>query len=159
MGALSLCRSTSLESAGSLANERWPLAERIEVASRQIEVFFSAQDIQTPAETERVIALLDHLLRTARKHFEQEETSMIDDNFPGFTFHKRDHDYLLKNLTYFISALGHGTLPFSNDIGVNLRSWLTYHTRKYDEVYLAFREGAKPEARRGQVPGGGVARR
>ncbi len=139
-------RTASLESPGSIADEHRLLAERIEEASRQIEVFISAPANRTASETQRVVALLNDLSQTARSHFEHEETLMTENNFPGLTFHKRDHDYLLKNLMHFISALSHGTLPFSNDIGVNLQSWLTYHIKKYDDVYLAYSERAKPEA-------------
>jgi hemerythrin-like metal-binding protein len=138
-------RAESPQSAGSIAEEHSLLTGRIEEASRQIEVFFSARASQTAAETERVVALLGDLSETARRHFEHEETLMSENNFPGLVLHKRDHDYLLRNLMHFISALSHGTLPFSNDIGVNLRSWLTYHIRKYDDAYLAFSEGAKPD--------------
>jgi len=38
----------------------------------------------------------------------------------------------------FTSALNHGTTSLSNDMGVNLRSWLTYHIKKYDDAYVAF---------------------
>lgn len=141
-------RTASLESAGSIADEHRLLAERIEEASRQIEVFLSAPADQTAGETQRIIVLLDNLSETARKHFEHEETLMIGNNFPGADAHKRDHDYLLKNLIQFTSALSHGRLPFSKDIGVNLRSWLTYHIKKYDDVYLAYIERDKPEADR-----------
>ena len=58
--------------------------------------------------------------------------------FPGLIFHKRDHDYLIKSLMDFTSALNHGTTSLSNDMGVNLRSWLTYHIKKYDDAYVAF---------------------
>lgn len=66
---------------------------------------------------------------------------MIKNDFPGAIYHKRDHDYLLSSLIHFTSSLNHGTVPFSPDIGVNLRSWLTYHIKKYDEVYVSFIEG------------------
>ena len=65
---------------------------------------------------------------------------MMKNDFPGAAYHKRDHDYLLKSLIHFTSSLSHGTVPFSPDIGVNLRSWLTYHIKKYDEAYVTFIE-------------------
>lgn len=135
-------RTASLASAESIADEHRRLAERIEETSRQIEAFFSAPANQTAREIERIIALLNDLSETAKRHFEHEETLMTENSFPGLIFHKRDHDYLLRNLLHFIAALSHGTLPFSNDIGANLRSWLTYHIKKYDDVYLAYSEEA-----------------
>ena len=68
---------------------------------------------------------------------------MANSAFPGFAAHKRDHDYLLKSLINFTSALSHGTVPFSKDMGVNLRSWLTFHIKKYDETYVAFMESVE----------------
>ena len=66
--------------------------------------------------------------------------------FPGMILHKRDHDYLLKNLIDFTASLSHGKVQFSKDIGINLRSWLSFHIKRYDETYADFIGTAKPDA-------------
>ena len=32
-------------------------------------------------------------------------------------------------------------------MGVNLRSWLTYHIKKYDDVYAGFTESARRDSK------------
>jgi hemerythrin len=75
-------------------------------------VFSSVPASQAPSETKRIIVLLEELLATVWHHFEHEEALMIRNNFTGLISHKRDHDYLIKNLFHFTSALSHGMLPF-----------------------------------------------
>ena len=93
------------------------------------------------------MAILEDIRDIAQHHFQHEETLMTKNDFPGAIYHKRDHDYLLKSLIHFTSSLSHGTVPFSPDIGVNLRSWLTYHIKKYDEAYVTFIEGDTAKVR------------
>ncbi len=131
----------------SIIDEHRLLTERIETASYEIERFFAAPTNQTQGDVKRIISLLEEIRDIAQTHFQNEEQLMIKNDFPGATYHKRDHDYLLKSLIVFTSSLGHGTVPFSPDIGVNLRSWLTYHIKKYDDTYVSFIEAGKPTAR------------
>jgi hypothetical protein len=45
----------------------------------------------------------------------------------------------------FTSFVNGGAEELSNDVGTNLRSWLTFHIDKYDNAYLAFMEPPKAE--------------
>ena len=130
----------------SVVDEHRLLAERIDAASYEINKFFAAPANQNPSDVQQIILMLEDLRDIAQTHFQHEETLMIKNDFPGAIHHKRDHDYLLKSLIHFTSSLSHGTVPFSPDIGVNLRSWLTYHIKKYDEAYVSFIEGGNPKA-------------
>ena len=112
----------------------------------EIEKFFAAPANQTQFDAKRIIGLLEDLRDIAQTHFLHEEALMAKSNFPGAVFHKRDHDYLLKSLIHFTSSLSHVTVPFSPDIGVNLRSWMTYHIRKYDDAYVTFIEAGNLKA-------------
>ena len=125
----------------SIIDEHRLLTDRIDAASYEIEKFFAAPANQTQFDAKRIIGLLEDLRDIAQTHFLHEETLMAKNNFPGAVSHKRDHDYLLKSLIHFTSSLSHGTVSFSPDIGVNLRSWMTYHIRKYDDAYVTFIEG------------------
>ncbi len=122
----------------SILEEHRILAQRIDDASTQVDIFFSAADNKNADELRRIVVLIEELLEIARKHFQHEESEMAMNAFPGLRFHKRDHDYLIKSLLNFTTALSHETIPPSNDIGVNLRSWLTYHIKKYDDAYAKF---------------------
>lgn len=139
-------REVNLERHQSIVEEHRLLAEHIENASKQVEFFFSTPANQSPSDASRVVDLLDQLLEIARSHFQHEEALMASHEFPGLIFHKREHDYLIQKFKNFTSSLSHGTVPFSPDMGVNLRSWLTFHIKKYDDVYAGFIESARRDA-------------
>jgi hemerythrin-like metal-binding protein len=130
----------------SITDEHRLLTDQIDAASYEIERFFAAPAKQAQFDAKRIIDLLEDLRDIAQAHFLHEETLMAKYNFPGAVFHKRDHDYLLKSLIHFTSSLSHGTVPFSSDIGVNLRSWMTYHIKKYDDAYVSFIEAGNLKA-------------
>lgn len=129
-----------------LIEEHRLLARAIERTSVQIDRVCSAPSNQTPSEIGRLIELLESLTETAHVHFQHEEALMAKDGFPGLVVHKRDHDYLIKILRDSTSSLAQGTVPVSNDFGAYLRNWLTFHVKRYDEVYAAFAESVKPGA-------------
>ncbi|HWJ20637.1 MAG TPA: hemerythrin family protein [Geobacterales bacterium] len=135
-------QETHSQCSPSIVDEHRLLTEKIDAASHEIESFFAASSSQTRLDVKRIIILLEDIRDIAQTHFQHEETFMIKNDFPGAIYHKRDHDYLLKSLIHFTSSLNHGTVPFSPDIGVNLRSWLTYHIKKYDDAYVAFIEAS-----------------
>lgn len=130
----------------SIIDEHRLLTERIDNALYEFERFFAAPTNQTQLDVKRIITLLEDLRNIAQTHFHHEESLMIKNDFPGAVHHKRDHDYLLKSLIDYTTSLTHGTVPFSPDIGVNLRSWLTYHIKKYDEAYVSFIEANNSNA-------------
>ena len=130
----------------SIIDEHRLLTDRIDAASYEIERFFAAPAKQTEFHVKLIIDLLEDVRDLAQSHLLHEETLMTKNNFPGAVSHKRDHDYLLKSLIHFTSSLSHGTVPFSSDIGVNLRSWMTYHIRKYDDAYVTFIEAGTLKA-------------
>ncbi len=134
------------EAQHSIADEHRLLAESIDRAALWIGQFFSAPPDSRASEAAKIAEFLSELIELAKAHFEHEEDLMKKSEFPGFIIHKRDHDYLIRSLMHFASSLGHGTVPVSSDIGVNLRSWLTFHIKKYDEAYAAFAESAKRDA-------------
>jgi hemerythrin-like metal-binding protein len=146
MGISLAGRSTNNETQQSVVEEHRLLAERIDQVSKHIDTFLPSAANRNSSDISGLAVLLAELLEMARAHFQHEEALMAKHEFPGLIFHKRDHDYLLKSLTDFTTALSHGTVPFSKDMGVNLRSWLTYHIKKYDDVYVEFVEAAKPRA-------------
>ncbi len=133
-------QGTNTEHSHLILEEHRLLADRIEHASHVIDLFFTATANREALDVRRIVVLLEELRQIAETHFRHEEALMTKNNFPGFMFHKRDHDYLIKNLISFTSSLSHGTVPFAPDTGVNLRSWLTYHIKKYDDVYAGFME-------------------
>jgi len=134
----------------TIIEEHQLLADKIDQAASQIFGLLSNSAHRPPSEVRSLAESLHDLIATAREHFQHEEALMTKNEFPGLVFHKRDHEYLLRSLIDFASSLSHGTVPVSRDIGVNLRSWLTYHIKKYDEAYVAFMDARKADADEGR---------
>ena len=126
--------------------EHLDLAESIDDVSEHIDICFRTTANPILYDVRRIVVLLQELLEIAQAHFQHEEAIMAKNEFPGLIFHKRDHDYLIKSLNEFTWSLSHGTVPLAADTGVNLRSWLTYHIKKYDDSDAEFMEPARPVA-------------
>ncbi|MFZ1109017.1 MAG: hemerythrin family protein [Rhodomicrobium sp.] len=140
----------SAESQQSITEEHRILKQKIDLASARIVGFCSSAANRNPSEVSNIANLLQDLIVTAQEHFQHEEAIMTKNEFPGLLFHKRDHEYLLRSLMDFASSLSHETVPVSIDIGVNLRSWLSYHIKKYDEAYVAFMDARGRDAGEGR---------
>jgi len=116
----------------SLAQEHQRIADQIKIIEAMI---------STPRyESHQLLAALRELLDLSQEHFAHEEESMTDAAFPGGFLHRVDHEYLLRSLRDYISALVDTTERPRSNLGDNLRSWLDFHRRRYDEAYLRFAE-------------------
>jgi hemerythrin len=139
-------RDLSAETQQSIIEEHLLLTDKIDQASSLISGLLSKPANRTSSEFQQMAASLQELIVAAREHFQHEEAIMMKNQYPGLNFHKRDHEYLLTNLMEYASSLSHGAVPVSGDIGVNLRSWLTFHIKKYDEGYVAYMDARKRDA-------------
>jgi hemerythrin len=116
----------------TLAQEYQRIAAQIEI----IEAMVSAPQYQS----HQVLFALRELLDLAQEHFAHEEESGTDAAFPASFLHRLDHEYLLKSLRDYIAALVDTTEWPPANLRDNLRSWLGFHCRRYDEAYLRFAE-------------------
>jgi hemerythrin-like metal-binding protein len=132
----------------SIPEEHHVLSDHVDALASQVDLFLRAKANQPAPDIEPIISLLNELSDIARSHFRHEEDIMKQKEFPGLLPHKRDHDYLLRGLQEFTSFVNGGAEELSNDVGTNLRSWLTFHIDKYDNAYLAFMEPPKAEEKK-----------
>jgi hemerythrin-like metal-binding protein len=146
MGNLAKAWTLSPEILQSISEEHQFLAQQVDLASLEIDKFFSESAPKSPYDVRRLVHILGELIETAEAHFHHEESSMGRDGFPDLCLHKRDHDDLLKRLNRLASSFGRGRSPVSAGIGADLRSWLTAHTTNFDDPYLAFAESRAREA-------------
>lgn len=91
-----------------------------------------------PKDTGELIRSIRELARMTKAHFRHEEMLMTRDHYPGALMHKRDHDYLLKGLAEFTASLADDTVRISSEFASGLRSWMTFHSRKFDDSFKAF---------------------
>ena len=89
-------------------------------------------------ESHQVLAAFRELLDLAQEHFAHEEESMTGAAFPGSFLHRLDQEYFLRSLRDSIAALVDATERPPANLCDNLRSWLGFHCRRYDEAGLRF---------------------
>jgi methyl-accepting chemotaxis protein len=92
----------------------------------------------TPQEDGIILSELRELVVVAREHFRREETIMQRQSYSDFLLHKRDHEYLLRNVIEFIASFVDGRAPASASVAEGFQSWLDFHIKKYDAPFLEF---------------------
>jgi hemerythrin len=112
---------------GSIVAEHERLREQIASIDQSIR--------SVPQDVQGVVSAVREVLELTRYHFEHEEALMARSNYREFAAHKRDHDYLRTSLIRFIELVEHRQLPTTPDLGINLKSWLELHIKKYDNPY------------------------
>jgi hemerythrin len=119
----------STERKSSIVAEHERLREQIVSIDRSIR--------SVPQNVQGVVSAVREILELTRYHFEHEEALMAGSNYREFAAHKRDHDYLRTSLIRFVELVEHRKLPTTPDLGINLKSWLELHIKKYDDPYWA----------------------
>lgn len=117
----------------AIADEHRHLADQVEVICLVAE--------RNPKDKTSLVASIQDLVKLSRTHFRHEETMMRATSYPGTLMHARDHDYLIKTLVDFTAAVVDDTVEVTPEFCNGLRSWLNFHTRKYDESYREFEAG------------------
>jgi len=129
-------RVTQTESQ-SILSEHSALAGIISEICEQSRLLLNHKAERQTCEVARISDLLRQLSEMSKLHFEHEEQIMMAMDYPSLKLHKRDHEHLLECLYDFTCQLEIGKIKLSNDFGANLQSWLNFHIRKYDDVYMA----------------------
>ena len=127
----------------SISEEHNALFEQIDLIDRALRI--------VPRDTGQIILSVKTLLEITHGHFKHEEILMEETRYDNFLAHKRDHDYLRNSLIHFLESVEHSVVPVLPDIGINLRSWLEFHVKKFDNAYMEAL--AKPgQGYRGHAP-------
>jgi hemerythrin-like metal-binding protein len=78
--------------------------------------------------------LLEHLIEQTRAHFNHEERSMADVEFPGLQAHVEEHERLLTDLRGLLRQFQSGTLS-AMALPKFLKEWLVPHIQDSDRLY------------------------
>ncbi|WP_293265789.1 hemerythrin family protein [Neptunomonas sp.] len=112
-----------------------------EAARLTSEINLTITQIYTGESNKGLISpLLDRLLHHKRSHFDKEEASMLEAQFPGFPQHKQEHNRLIHELNSLINHWSlyqdiHSLKTYMNEI---FPLWLKTHTVTMDHAVAAF---------------------
>jgi len=83
-------------------------------------------------------SLLDRLVGYTQVHFATEEKYMKQWNYPGYVYHKGEHDAFVKRVAEFKTKFDTGQTALSIDILVFLKEWVFNHILGTDKKYGPF---------------------
>lgn len=87
--------------------------------------------------SERVRDLMDDLVECAVAHFDEEERTLHDLDWPGLGAHVREHDVLLRTLLKFKADLRYHRLT-PEEAADFITGWVLNHIREEDAKYTGY---------------------
>ena len=81
----------------------------------------------------RIAHSLSLLKASMLLHFAHEEALMKEANYPNLFHHRRSHNYIVNEISVFISAFVSGRESTTNDIWPHLKKTLDTHITRYDD--------------------------
>lgn len=82
--------------------------------------------------------ILDRLVEYTGVHFLIEESVMRIVDYPGFSIHKKQHEYLLNKVRELQRKLDQENVKITFNLLRFLKSWLTYHIIESDSRYAIY---------------------
>ena len=86
-----------------------------------------------PEELKEVI---HEITMYAVSHFSEEETFMIEFNYPGYESHKEEHSVFAKKMVEYFNKILDGDYLITNEMLVYLKNWLVNHIRESDKKFV-----------------------
>lgn len=87
----------------------------------------------------RLGELLDELYSTAKQHFRNEETLMMEQGYPGYASHLQEHVMLLAELkSTFLTRFQRGCRHMDAAVFKALKSWYIVHVIHSDREFAEF---------------------
>jgi hemerythrin len=83
-------------------------------------------------------SLLARLVAYTKVHFETEEKYMKQWNYPGYVYHKGEHEAFVKKVADFKAKFEGGQAALSIDILIFLKEWVFNHVLGTDKKYGPF---------------------
>jgi hemerythrin len=83
-------------------------------------------------------SLLTRLVAYTQVHFATEEKYMKQWNYPGYVYHKGEHDAFVKKVAEFKAKFEGGQAALSIEILTFLKDWVVNHIQGTDKKYGSF---------------------
>lgn len=82
-------------------------------------------------------SLYSELLKFSEFHFCSEENIMIENSYPGYISHRKEHEKVLSDLRNRLFSLKYEYIDFAN-LETFLIDWFSHHTSTEDAQLVAF---------------------
>jgi len=88
--------------------------------------------LESCADLQRVINVLDEVYQQLHSHFETEEALMKSARYVAYNEHRLDHETLLEDLREIISSIDEDWCTTTDELAVDLDRWCSDHFRTHD---------------------------
>ena len=96
---------------------------------------------------QRMRRLLDDLYTGTKQHFQDEEALMIEQGYPGYVGHAREHAMLLGEFkSTFRAKLDEGCCNMNPQTLTALKSWFVVHVARSDREFTEYLNGKRAAA-------------
>jgi len=113
--------------------------EWIDRACAEISELFSSRELDKAA----AMSILGLLKATMLLHYAEEERIMREVRYPNSSSHKRSHDFFVKEVSEFISALSNDAFGASESVWSGIKRKLDHHVEVHDGVLLGYLAGRR----------------
>jgi len=90
------------------------------------------------ANRDEMIDVLRELVDYSDYHFRTEDNYMLDNNYPLFQNHRKEHGQYLRKLRALIEAYENAEAGLPDDISTFLEKWLLAHVSESDLRYARY---------------------
>lgn len=88
--------------------------------------------------------ILERLTRYTSNHFDDEEQLMLEVNYPKYTEHANEHEYIRHRMFMALSQFQAGKLTVAGNILIFLKEWLNSHILKTDMRFSVYYHSQSP---------------
>lgn len=87
--------------------------------------------------------VFDGMLDYTRVHFASEEEAMLDNDYPFYEEHKKEHDMLVEKVMHYHQDFYAGKIDLTIDVMDFMVTWAKHHIANVDKKYGPFLEGSE----------------
>lgn len=83
-------------------------------------------------------SVLNNLLKYCREHLAEEEACLLENDYPDFLEHKKQHNFFINKMLQFCEDFKDEKFTLHFDIAMFLKNWIIQHIMVVDKKYTKF---------------------
>lgn len=85
-----------------------------------------------------LVKIINDLLQYGKEHLAEEEACLLENNYPDFAEHKKQHNYFINRMIQFCEDFNDEKFTLHFEIAVFLKNWILNHILVVDKKYESF---------------------
>jgi len=105
---------------------------------RLLEILNSLNEVRKEKNINELIEIFENLICYAKEHFETEENYMDKTIYSDYEFHKKEHDFFVKELEKIEKELVENNVYVGLSMAIFLKDWFVNHILKTDKFMIPY---------------------